>query len=125
MRSGLVDRIDIFRYTTVDDGAGGVREDSEETIHTKVPARATLLDSETALKELGYSDKNCWRVITYAKLDLNNDGDKFVKVSSNKSSLVLSSNRVYRVVKFRSQRNDVGAHHHNSLIIQQEKDRNA
>tara|TARA_R110002020_G_scaffold34660_4_gene105273 strand:+ start:1504 stop:1881 length:378 start_codon:yes stop_codon:yes gene_type:complete len=125
MLAGLVDKIDFFRYTTTDDGAGGFEENAESAILGGLKCRATLLDTETQLRELGYSGKNCWKLLVEPKTGLDNDGDVFCRVTSGTTSNKLNSSRVYRCFKVSAQEDEFGKFHHWTIWVQQEADKDA
>jgi hypothetical protein len=125
MLGGLVDKIDFFRYTTVDDGAGGFEEDAESSVVTGVRTRATLLDSETQLRDLGYSGKNCWKLICEPRVGPSNSGDLFCRLTSGTTSHKLTTSYVYRCLKVKRQEDEFGSFHHWTIWVQQESDKDA
>jgi len=125
MLGGLVDSIDFFRYTTSDDGAGGFEETAEVVVSSSIRSRVTLLDTETQLKDLGYSGKNCWKIIAEPKGAMDNEGDLFCRLTPSTTSNKLSTSKVYRCLKAMKQENESGIFHHWTMWVQQEEDKDA
>jgi len=125
MLGGLVDKVDLFRYTTSDDGAGGFEESGETSVKTSLKVRTTLLTAEAQLRDLGYSGKNCWKLISEPYTGLDNEGDLFLRVTPGTTNLKLDENRVYRVLKLAPQYDEFGRFHHISIWTQQNVDKDA
>ena len=120
--NGLNDRIDVFRYTLVDDGAGGEMLDDEDILYNNKPARLSTMNAEMQMKELGFTGKQLWRVIMeYSSLLLDLTGDVYVRLSYNAPESVILQGINYRVLKSRRQRDENNVSHHTSLIIEKDE----
>ncbi len=119
--TGLPDKVDIFQYLPVSDGAGGLKQGSKSYVYKELSARLSKMDAASQLKEFGFAGKKAWKVVLPYSKDLINTGDFFLSLSVNASDSVVEQGEIFRVLASRHQRTDIGTFHHTSAVIEKDE----
>ena len=119
--TGLVDKVDIFQYIPISDGAGGLKQGSKSYVYKEISARLSKMDAASQLKEFGFAGKKAWKVVLPYSRDLKNTGDFFLSLSPTAPASVVEQGEIFRVIASRHQRNDTGQFHHTSAVVEKDE----
>jgi len=120
---GMTDKVDIFTYTLVSDGAGGLVQDTKDYLYQNIYARISIMDAKTQLEWFGFSGKKLWKVLLQYSRLLDNVGEYYITLNVASPTSVVNQGEIFRIIESRHQRNESNVFHHTSLAI--EKDESA
>ena len=116
LTTGLVQTVDLIEVTPSDSGYGTVAL-SEATVATNVSVRFTTLEGMQEDHPHGRGADNLWKVIAHVDIIQ----DRLLEQTSTFLLKDTTSDIRYRVVKVKSQFNELGEIHHVSLIVKQDR----
>jgi len=116
LESGFTTTLDLIEVTPAHSGFGTV-DLIETTVASAVSARFTMLEGMQQDYPQGRGADIVWKVIAHVDLIQ----DRLLEQTSSFKIKDTTSNIEYRVLKVKSQVDDIGTLHHVSLVVRQDQ----